>query len=64
MRKLLLTSACPAVNYGLLYIKELERSKFPYLNNDDNYDLYYMNILNMSSTFLSDLIWSLNAIQK
>lgn len=49
----LLTSACPAVKYGLLYTKELERCKYLNLKDDENYNKY----MNIPSSLLPDLKW-------
>lgn len=55
----LLISICPATEYGLLYTKQLERSKFLSLNGSDDYDKY----MNISSSLLPDLQWWLKAIE-
>lgn len=54
----LLTSACPAVKYGWLYTKELERCKYLTLKDDDNYDKHMI----ISSSILPDLEWWSHAI--
>lgn len=54
----LLVSACPAIEYGLLYTKELERCKFLNLKDNDNYDKY----MSLPSNLLPDINWWLGAI--
>lgn len=49
----LLTSACPAIEYGWLYTKELERCKFLNLTDVYNYNSY----MNIPSTLSSDFEW-------
>lgn len=55
----LLTSACPAVEYGWLYTKNFERCKYLNLLKDpENYDRY----MNIPDTLLSDFDWWTQAI--
>lgn len=54
----LLISACPAVEYGLLYTKQFERCKFLNLQGHDNYD----KVMNIPGSLLPDCHWWLNAI--
>ncbi|XP_052754135.1 uncharacterized protein LOC128201377 [Galleria mellonella] len=54
----LLVSACPAVEYGLLYTKQLERHKFLHLKKDQNYDKY----MSLPKTLLPDFKWWLKGI--
>lgn len=54
----LLISACPAVEYGLLYTKELERCKFLNLISDDDYDKF----MNIPDSVIPDLNWWLSAL--
>lgn len=49
----LLTSACPAVEYGWLYTKELERCKYLNIKEDNNYDKY----MTIPPSILPDLAW-------
>lgn len=49
----LLTSACPAVSYGWLYTKLLEREKFLALNNSVNYN----KEMKLETTLKQDLLW-------
>ena len=56
----LLTSACPAIEYGWLYTKEFERCKFLSLKGDDNYEKF----MTISSTLNSDFEWWINSIDK
>lgn len=55
-----LISACPAIEYGMLYTKELERTKFLNLKNDNDYDKY----MTLPDTLSSDFKWWLQAIKK
>ena len=56
----LLVSACPAVQYGWLYTKELERCKYlQLLKSNNNYDSY----MNVPLHIHQDLLWWLNAIK-
>jgi hypothetical protein len=48
----LLVSACPAIDYGWLYTKELERSKFLNLKHYNDYDRY-MNFPHLSFQILN-----------
>lgn len=49
-----LCSACPAVSYGWVYTKRLEREKFLALrNNNDNYD----SVMTISPDLKPDLFW-------
>lgn len=55
----LLVSACPAVEYGWLYTKEMERCKYLNLkNNDGNYDSF----MSIPESLLPDIRWWLNSI--
>lgn len=56
----LLTSACPAIEYGWLYTKEFERCKFLSLKGDDDYEKF----MTISSTLDSDFDWWINSIDK
>lgn len=57
----LLTSACPAVRYGWLYTKFLERTKYlALLKNNDNYSAK----TGMSPDAKMDILWWKNNIQK
>lgn len=49
----LLTSACPAVKYGWVYTKLLEREKFLALNYSNNYNKHMI----LPNNIKSDLIW-------
>ncbi|KAG7298972.1 hypothetical protein JYU34_017443 [Plutella xylostella] len=49
----LLTSACPAVQYGWVYTKIFEREKFLALNNTDNYNKQMI----LPSHLTTDLNW-------
>lgn len=55
----LLISACPAVEYGLLYTKALERCKFLNLKSDNDFDKY----MNVPHYLSSDFAWWLSAIE-
>lgn len=55
----LLISACPAVEYGLLYTKDLERCKYLNLKADDDYE----KLMNLPSSLLPDLRWWLQALE-
>lgn len=54
----LLVSACPAVEYGWAYTKQLERCKYLNLKDNDNYDFY----MNIPDYIIPDLTWWLNNI--
>lgn len=54
----ILTAACPAVKYGWLYTKLLERQKYLALLKNDNFD----SKINLPNIILEDLIWWLNNI--
>lgn len=54
----LLVSACPAIEYGWLYTKEMERSKFLNLQGHDDFD----RKMNVPKTILPDIHWWLNNI--
>lgn len=49
----ILTAACPAVQYGWLHTKELERAKYLALLNNDDYD----KIMNVPNDLCEDLLW-------
>lgn len=49
----LLSSACPAVEYGWLYTKEIERCKYLALKDDNNFDKY----MNIPKSIMPDLDW-------
>lgn len=49
----LLVSACPAIEYGWLYTKALEREKFLNLRIHDDYEKF----MNIPSTLTTDLLW-------
>lgn len=50
----LLVSSCPAVEYGWMYTKELERQKYLHLQrNNDNYD----SVMPVSCSVKEDLRW-------
>lgn len=49
----LLTSACPAVDYGMLHTRSLERHKYLCLENNPNYN----QIIDMPYTLQQDLHW-------
>lgn len=51
-------ASCPAVKYGLLYTKTLERQKFLALLGHDNYEAKF----NPSAIILDDLRWWLKTI--
>lgn len=53
-----LVSACPAVEYGWLYVKELERCKYLNLKGHDDYD----RIMTIPDSLLPDLHWWITAI--
>lgn len=55
----LLISACPAVEYGLLYTKDLERCKFLSLQPEEDYEKY----MNIPRSILPDLQWWLQALK-
>ncbi|XP_026743374.1 uncharacterized protein LOC113505068 isoform X1 [Trichoplusia ni] len=56
----LLTSACPAIEYGWLYTKLFERIKYLNLKTTyDNYDCY----MNIPQSLLPDLYWWKHAIK-
>lgn len=49
-----ITAACPAIDYGWLHTKSLERAKYlALLKNNDNYDAY----LNLPDNLQEDLHW-------
>lgn len=54
----LLVSACPAIEYGWLYTKDLERCKYLNLDRDDNYE----RLMNIPNYLQRDLKWWLNSI--
>lgn len=54
----LLVSACPAIEYGWLYTKELERCKYLNLKGHDDYD----RIMNIPNFLHDDLKWWLEKI--
>lgn len=55
----LLVSACPAIEYGWLYTKEMERIKFLNLREcNDDYDSF----MNIPDSLLEDVHWWLNKI--
>lgn len=54
----LLTSACPAVDYGWVYTKLFEREKFLALNYSDNYNRYMV----LQDYLRDDFIWWSNRI--
>ena len=55
----LLVSACPAVEYGLLYTKDLERCKYLNLQPDEDYERF----MNIPTSLLTDLQWWLRALE-
>lgn len=56
-----LTAACPAIAYGWLHTKLLERAKYlALINNDDNYDAF----MTLPKNLHVDLIWWKNNISK
>lgn len=54
----LLVSACPAVEYGWLYTKELERCKFLNLQDHNDYD----RLMNIPNSVLPDIQWWMDNI--
>lgn len=54
----ILVASCPAVEYGLLYTKKLERQKYLALINNDDYDAKFKPSL----IILDDLRWWLKTI--
>lgn len=54
----LLTSACPAIEYGWLYTKNFERWKFLNLKEDDNYEKQ----MNIPKSLSSDFKWWIKSI--
>lgn len=54
----ILVSACPAVEYGWLYTKQLERVKFLSLREGNDYEKH----MNIPSSILPDLGWWLEVI--
>lgn len=54
----LLVSICPAVPYGWMYTKRLERTKFLYLKDNDNYDQF----INVPDSLHEDFNWWLRNI--
>lgn len=57
----LLTSACPAIQYGWVYTKQFERHKYLCLLKDSSYD---QNILLPSNLLKPDIKWWLDHIDK
>lgn len=55
----LLTSACPGVQYGWLYTKQLERCKYLALVQSGNYDSY----TNIPAYLQEDFSWWINTIK-
>lgn len=55
----LLVSACPAVEYGFVYTKELERQKYIYLNKNNN---NYESTIPVSEKLKPDFQWWLSHI--
>lgn len=55
----LLISACPAIEYGWLYTKNLERCKYLNLAKNDNYE----DLMNIPGYVKKDLLWWVNAIE-
>lgn len=55
----LLVSACPAIQYGFLYTKELERQKFIFLQKSNN---NYERTMPLSDSVVPDLKWWLSHI--
>lgn len=56
----LLTSSCPAIQYGWLYTKQMERCKYLALCNDSSYDSY----LSLPRYLQEDFSWWLKSINK
>lgn len=56
----LLTSACPAIQYGWLYTKQMERCKYLTLLNTEDYDSY----MTLPSDLHSDFTWWLKSIEQ
>lgn len=54
-----LVSACPAVKYGFLYLKGLEREKFLALNRNN---MAFNALMLIPSHLKTDLLWWLNSI--
>lgn len=54
----LLASACPAIEYGWLYTKEMERAKFINLKNHNNYERF----MNIPNVIVPDVKWWLNNV--
>lgn len=50
----LLVAACPAIDYGFLYTKEMERQKFIYLNKFNN---NFEKIMPLSKKLIPDFKW-------
>lgn len=56
----LLVAACPAVEYGWMYTKELERQKFLHLQINNDYE----SVMPVSNSVKEDLMWWLKNIEK
>lgn len=54
----LLVSACPAIEYGWLYTKDLERCKYLNLAQDDNYE----RLMNIPNYLQKEFLWWLSTI--
>lgn len=54
----LLTSSCPAIEYGWMYTKQMERCKYLALCNTDNYDSY----MTLPQYLQEDFTWWLRSI--
>lgn len=54
----LLVSACPAIEYGWLHTKEMERCKYLNLKDNDNYN----RIMNVPKSIHPDILWWLERI--
>lgn len=55
----LLVSACPAIEYGWLYTKGLERCKYLNLAQEDDYE----RLMNIPIYLQTDMLWWLDAIE-
>lgn len=55
-----LTSACPAIEYGWLHTKEMERCKYLNLKHHDDYNRY----MNLPDSLHPDMHWWLNNIEQ
>lgn len=55
----LLTSACPAIPYGWLYTKQLERCKYLALLHTDDYDSF----MKVPTYIRDDLVWWLTTVE-